>query len=207
MPRWLSMAEVQAELRVGPDTVKSLIKRGLLVGINAGEHSIGWRILDPSEKLREHLVEPELERFPLLTVKEVAEVLGVAPTTIAGHVFKKNLKPHHGFNRNGANQLFTPKEIRRFLAYREGRKGPGSRSYSKTLVRWLKGYLEEDSRAVAKALDELIAGAVPLPEPERSKYISRIWDAFDTVQDLLREVQKIRAQQVPRPPANESGSE
>jgi hypothetical protein len=187
------MAEVQAELRVGRTTVNSLIKKGLLVGVNCGEHGLGWRILDPSEKLREHLVEPELERFPLIAVRELSEVLGLSPATIRGHVWEKHLKPLHGYNKNGSTMLFSPKEIRKFLAYREGRRGQGSRSYSRTLVRWLKAYLEENSRAVAKELDKVIAEAVPLAEPERSKYISLIWDQFDRVQDLLMEVQKIRA--------------
>jgi hypothetical protein len=189
MPRWITLDELQAELRVGLQTAKSLIERGLVVGLNTPS---GWRILDPSEKLREHLVEPELERFPLLTIKEVAEVLGLAPATVAGHVWNKRLKPHPGFNRNGANQLFTPKEIRRFLAYREGRKGPGNRSYSRTLVRWLKAYLAENSRSVAQELDAVIAEAVPLPEPERSKYISLLWEQFDRLQDLLKQVQKMK---------------
>jgi Helix-turn-helix domain len=193
MPRWLTMAEVQAELRVGKKTIYSLLKSGLLVGINAGEHSIGWRILDPSEKLRERLVEPELERFPLFTANEVAEVLGLATSTINGHVWKKKLRPHPGYSRNGSTMLFTPKEIRRFLAYREERRGPGSRSYSRTLVRWLKAYLEENSKSVAKELDEVIAEAVPLPEPERSKYISLLWEQFDRIEDILKEVQKIKA--------------
>src|SRR5271155_2623822 len=185
MPRWLTLVELQSELRVGQKTAKSLIKKGLVVGLNTPS---GWRILDPSEKLREHLVEPELERFPLLTIKEVAEVLGVAPSTIAGHVWNKHLKPHPGFNRNGANQLFAPKEIRRFLAYREGRKGPGNQSYSRTLVRWLKAYLAENSRSVAQELDAVIAEAVPLPEPERSRFISLLWEEFDRIQDLLKQI-------------------
>src|SRR5579864_1610140 len=140
MARWLTMAEVQAELRMGPDGVRALLKKNLLVGLNPGQQGTGWRILDPSEKLREHLVEPGLERFPLITTKELAEVLGVTTITVTGHVYKKHLKPHPGYARNGSTVLFTPKEVRRFLAYRERRKGPGSRSYSKTLVRWLKGY-------------------------------------------------------------------
>jgi hypothetical protein len=86
--RWLSLRQVCFELRLGECTVVSLLKRGSLVGIWLPKHGRSrwgeWRILDPGEQFSRYLQESRrhVEHVPLLSSRELPEVLGVKPGTI-----------------------------------------------------------------------------------------------------------------------------
>jgi hypothetical protein len=80
------------------------------------------------------------------------------------------------------------------MAMREKRRGPGKASYSPIIVKWLKRYLETSKKMDSEILDELLRSAVPLKEPQRGIYAAKLWNAFDSVNALLAEIERLKAE-------------
>jgi hypothetical protein len=183
--RYLSLEECCAELRLGRQAVTTLIKQRKLAGIQSKG---GWRILDPSPKLRESLLKHDVEAVPFLTLHEAAEILNMGFDNLRWHVNTGSVKaekvpggPHM--------KVMTIKEIRRLAARREKRKGPGRLLYSKVIYSWLRAHIEDPDQGGPKAavLAGLIEEAVRVPEPRRSEIITLLWGMFDRVNELLEE--------------------
>jgi hypothetical protein len=190
MNRWLDFDEACFELRVGPRALQKMLKNGVLVGYRVpvwrrGHNRMGpwgrWRILDPGHKFAQHIAEARrhLEHVPLLSGREVAEVLGVTPGAIRQLKKRKRLC---GVALNHQT-LYTAREIRRFLFRREKQ---GRQSYSPILVRWLRALVAQDEHVAVQVLDEMLSHVVAIPEPEKSRYLVELWWHFDMVNDLVR---------------------
>lgn len=150
------------------------------------------RVLDPAPALRQQLVEPAIDRFPLISSIELAEVMGVSRESIKWYVFQGTLHPHQHGNQ-GVASTFTAKEVRRFVMA-GGARGVGNpkrdkKIYSHAIVRWLKNYLSQELRP-ADAIQELIRDLVPLPEPQRSQTIAAVWGHIDAINAILTEAAK-----------------
>jgi hypothetical protein len=190
MNRWLRFEETCFELRLGPRAVQKMLKSGVLVGYRVPrwrKHRDRllprgkWRILDPGHKFAQYLEESHrhIEHVPLLSGREVAEVVGVTPAAI------RQLKKRKQLCGTTVNHqmLYTAGEIRRFLLRREGH---GRQSYSPILVRWLRGLVARDEHVTVQVLDEMLSQVAAIPEPEKSRYLIELWWHFDMANDLLR---------------------
>lgn len=190
MERYLTVKEAAFELRIAGVTVLKLIKTGQLVAQNISTGKTPeYRILDPAPALRAKHNSFPTENFPLITAHDLSPILGLNHQTIKWHVFKGHLKPYK--KGHGTLLLFTPKEIRRFVAEREGRRRQSRYTTSAIIVKWLKAYLE-DAKPDGKILDELIQKAVECQEPDRSRIIRELWLIFDRVNVLLDEALKLQ---------------
>jgi hypothetical protein len=183
MERWLTIDEASTELRCTRDAIMGLLASKQLVGVRTADG--GYRILDPAAALRRNMLEPAFERFPFLSLKEVSEVTGLSFEAVRWYVRYKRL--HAARIPNGPRyKVVAVGELRRFLADYEKRKGPGRKTYSPIIVRWLKKYLAEDLKPNAGVLQELMEKVVVLPEPQRSIARARLWRLFDEVDALLK---------------------
>jgi hypothetical protein len=187
--RWRTLFEVCEELRLGPRPVRRLIRRGQLVGYRlprSGRNQWGqWRILDPGAKFARYVdeVNRHVEHVPLLSGREVAEVLGVTPNAVRQLKRRRRLRG----TKVGMNTLYTAGEVRRFLFKRERISRQGARKvYSPILATWARGLVKQDEQVGVQVLDSLLRAAVPIPEPARSQYIVEVWDHFDAINSLLR---------------------
>jgi hypothetical protein len=192
MNRWLTFDETCMELRLGGRTVRNMLRTGQLVGYQVtlrrqdpkSRGKMGaWRILDPGAKFARYLKESErrLEHVPLLSGREVAEVLGLKSGTI--RQLKKRGRLQGTAASNGT--LYAVEELRRFLLRRES-EAEDRKLYSPTLGRWAQGLVAQDATVQAEVLDELLKQAVGLGEPLKSRYLMRVWLHFDAVSNLLR---------------------
>jgi hypothetical protein len=190
--KWLTVDETGLELGLGRRAVLSMLRSGQLVGYQVppsrrdpkSRGKFGaWRILDPGAKFARHLKESErhLEHVPLLTGREVAEVLEVKAGTIRQLKKRGRLQGHATSN----GTLYTVEELRRHLLRRES-KAEGRKLHSPTLGRWAQGLVSHDATVQAEVLDELLKQAVGLAEPLKSKYLVEVWQHFDAVNSLLR---------------------
>jgi len=169
--------------------VYRLLRQKMLIGYKLPAQ-VGWRIIDPTPALRRFLVEPELDRVPLLSSAEVAEIVGVHQRTVQQWMTEGRLVPTRGRTKaQGAG--ISAAELRRFLADFTGRKGRGKKVYLKPIVDWAKAYLEGDQAKVAKVIDAIIKEAVFLPEPERSETMHRLLLLFDEANQLLRKCRTV----------------
>jgi len=185
MDRYLTLEETCAELRLGRQAVTTLIKQKKLAAIQSEG---GWRILDPSPKLRASLLENHLDVTPFITLHEAAEILGISHLTIKWYVDTGVAKAE--LIEGGPHmRVMTIKEIRRLAARREKRKGPGRLLYSTHIYSWLRAHLNDPDHTGPKAavLAGLIEEAVRVPEPRRSEIITMLWGLFDEVNKLLEE--------------------
>lgn len=183
MERYLTLEETAEELRISKDAVKKLLKRQRLVGI---EITTGhWRILDPSPRLRQYLIDQPVERFPFLTRNELAEVLGIKPCSVKWHVQEGHVTP---VKIEGAtHRVFSVSQVRQLIAHREGLLGRWKHNYSTFLVKWLKSFLADDLESNAEAISAMLDSAVRLPEPEKSQKVVEIWALVDRLNALLKE--------------------
>jgi hypothetical protein len=192
MNNWLTLDETCMELGLGRRAVQNMLRSGRLVGYQVpasrrDPRSRGkwgaWRILDPGAKFARYLRESEqhLEHLPLLSGREVAEVLGVKPGTIRQS--KKRGRLQGEVTPSGT--LYTVQELRRFLLRRENKAG-GQKLSSPILGRWAQALVAQDSSIQAQVLDELLKQAVGLAEPLKSRYLVEVWRHFDAVNSLLR---------------------
>lgn len=185
MNRWLTVKEAAIELRVTTAQIKRMMSMGQLQFMRMGAKN-EVRILDPAPALKQSIHEPRLERFPLITAQELAEVLGLSGQVIKWHVFQGNLK--YTENKRGRLALYSPKDVRRFLALREKRKGHSKFSYSETIVTWLREFVADCSRPNGEVISSLIRDAVALlPEPERTQAISKIYGCVELVNHIIRD--------------------
>lgn len=183
--RYLSMTEACFELRLGSRGVLKLLNTGQLVGFKLPRRGKSrtreWRILDPGVRFKRYLDESRrhLEHVPLLSGREVAEVLGVTPGAV------RQLKRRKQLCGTVVNHetLYTASEIRRLLLQRERQ---GRQSYSPVLVRWLQGLIAQDEHATVRFFDEMLSQVVTVPYPEKSVYLTELWWHFDTINDVLR---------------------
>jgi hypothetical protein len=194
MNRWLTVDETGLELGLGRKAVLNMLRNGRLVGYQVplsrrdpkSKGKFGaWRILDPGAKFARHLKESErhLEHVPLLSGREVAEVLGVKPGTIRQQKRRGRLQG----SETPSGTLYTVEELRRLLLRRES-KAKGPKLYSPILGRWAQGLVAQDATVQAEVLDELLKQAVGLAESVKSRYIVEVWRHFDAVNSLLRSV-------------------
>jgi hypothetical protein len=181
------------DLCLGERAVLSLLKRGLLVGIRLprrGRSRWGeWRILDPSEQFARYIQESKrhVEHVPLLSSRELAEVLGVTPGAI--RQLKKRGQIHGKKLGNAA--MYSAAEVRRFVfSKKRGSQRNGRQMYSPILANWLRGVLEEDEHIEAQVLTELLERVVPIPAPDKSGYITELWHHFDAINDLLQSAKR-----------------
>lgn len=185
MERWLTVKEAAIELRVTTEQIKRMMGSGQLQYMRIGVKG-EIRILDPAPALRQSIHEPRLDRFPLITAADLASVLGVSREVITWHVFKGHIKSQ----TKGRTQLilFTPKDVRRFIADREGRKRQSRYTYSATIVEWLKNYIADEMKPNGEIVSALIRDSlVLLPEPERSQAIAKVYGCVELVQKLIRD--------------------
>jgi len=177
--------EVCVEFRLSEREVRKLLRSGQLVGYKLpvrGRRRQGhWRILDPGEKFAQYLLQSRrhIEHIPLASSQEFAEVLGVKRSTIRqwkrrGRVSGEII---------GSQTLYSVSEVRRVLFWKNLMS---NRGYSPILVAWLTGIVEGDQRIGGDILDKLLRQALPLPEPERSKYVTELWNLFDQVNRILK---------------------
>jgi excisionase family DNA binding protein len=180
---WLTTKELSHELRVSPTRVVLMRKRGQLAWINLGTGKTpSYRYQLP--KIHAANPVPAIERVAFLTTNEAAELLGVNRATVRSYIFTKTLKRV----MVGKRAMISVAELRRFLAIREKRRGQDKQSYSPLLMKWLREYL--DSKAVpVQVLELLLQEAVKVGEPEKSRYVTLLWDHFDKVNALLKEIE------------------
>ena len=183
------MWDVCLDLCLGQRAVLALLKRGQLVGIRLpkrGRSRWGeWRILDPSEQFARYIQESKrhVEHAPLLSSRELAEVLGVRPGTI------RQLKKRGRIQgkKVGNTTLYTAAEVRRFVFNKKrGNERNGRQMYSPILAGWLRRILETDECVAGQVFGELLEQVVPIPAPDKSGYIIELWHHFDAINDLLR---------------------
>ena len=186
MLRWRSLAEVCCELRLGPKAVLGMLNSGQLkwFRLRSRNGRGRLRILDPSPQLVRHVQESQrhLEHVPLLSSREVAEVLGLQPSAI------RQIKRRGGVQgrRVGKTTLYTVDEIRRLFRARTRKSERGRHEYCPILARWLRSILEDDRYLAGDILIELIQQAVRLPAPRKSRYVTELWRHFDAINSLLR---------------------
>jgi hypothetical protein len=192
MNKWLTFDETCVELRLAGKAVRNMLRSGLLVGYQVplrhrdpkSKGKFGaWRILNPGAKFARYWKESErhLEHIPLLSSREMAEILNVKPATI--RQLKKRGRLQGTETSNGT--LYTVEELRRILLRRES-KAKGPKLYSPILGRWAQGLVAQDAAVQAEVLDELLKQAVGLAEPVKSRYIVEVWLHFDAVNSLFR---------------------
>jgi hypothetical protein len=189
LSRWLTLFDVCAELRLGARAVLAMVRRGQLVGYRlprSGRNKGGqWRILDPGAKFARYVEESRrhLEHIPLLSSREVAELLGVSTAAVRQLKRRRQLRG----SRVGVATLYTAAEVRRFLFKRErGSRQGNRRMYSPILADWARRLARGDEPVDVQVLDSLLREAVPIPEPEKSQYIVEVWEHFDAINSLLR---------------------
>jgi hypothetical protein len=217
MDQWLTLRETCNELRMGGRAVRSLIRRGQLVGFRLpkqGQNRFGaWRILYPGPRFARYLEECKrhVEHVPLLSGREVAELLAVTPGAIRQLKRRQQLRG----TRVGMTTFYTVAEVRRFLFKRERVSRQGARmAYSPILATWARGLAKQDEYVGVQVLDSLLREAVAIPEPAKSRYIVEVWAHFDAINALLRSARlgedlaeaakKARiAHSVPAPPLTE----
>ena len=203
--RWLSLIEACFELRLSEREIKRMLGQGILVGIRVPLRELdrkahrkwqGWRILDPGLKFRRYLEESQrrIEHIPLVSGRECGEVLGITPEAVRQMKRRKQIEG----KKCGNATLYSVNELRRYLIKKENRQPRGRCSaYSSVLITWLRGILERDQKVGGEVLDRLLRQAVALPEPLKSEYVVRLWDLFDTINRILREIEALRLQDVP----------
>lgn len=197
MNRWMSFSEVCLELGLGYRAVTKLLQKGILVGYRLprdgtnkfGKNTGQWRILDPGHKFARYIEESKrrIEHVPLLSGREVAEVLGVTPAAIRQLKRRKNIRGQ----KDGNIVLYTATEIRRLLFKRERSSRDGKRKYSPIIANWLKSFIEGEEWSAAEVLAELMRQAITLPEPIKSRYVVRLWDQFDRLNKMLCEIKNL----------------
>lgn len=184
---WLSLRETCAELRIGPRAVKALIGSGLLAAIRLPKRGRirngALRIRFPGPKLLQSIIQADrrLELVPLLSGREVAEVLGVTP----GSIRQLKRRGHLQGSRVGNLTLYSGAEVRQFLFRRERTKREGKRLYSPIIAGWLRRIIDQDEEVDVQVLDTLLRESVTLKEPIKSAFITEIWNCFDWINDLL----------------------
>lgn len=185
MNRWLTLKEAALELRVTTAQISRMMAAGQLQYMKIGGNE-AIRILDPAPALKQSVHEPRLERFPLITAQELAKVLGISHEVIKWHCFKGNLRSTTG--GKGKLALYSPKEVRRFIAVREGRRRQSKFSYSDVVVKWLTGFIADCTRPNAEIVSELIRDTVALlPEPQRSQEVAKLWAAVELVNRIIKD--------------------
>lgn len=190
MNRWLTVKEAAIELRVTTAQIKRMMSMDQLQFMRMGAKN-EVRILDPAPALKQSIHEPRLERFPLITAQELGEVLGISHAVLKWHCFEGNLKaePHKGTEM----LLFSPKEVRRFIAVREKRKGHSKFSYADVVVKWLQEFVADCTRPNGQVVADLIRDAVALlPEPGRTQQVAKLWGAVELVNRIIKDAQTQR---------------
>jgi hypothetical protein len=181
--RWLTATELAIELSVDVSVVETLHKQGKIKGIGTGKNA---RYLDPGPELAREAQGRRLEYFSMITSRELAEILGIVPSQVRklaalGQIVPTEIQP----NGRGTRAFYNVAELRRVLAEREKRSGPGRKTYSSVLVKWVRGWLATRQSPV-QVLDELIHQvASKVPDPEKTVMIKELWDLFDRVNDLM----------------------
>lgn len=185
---WLTARELSNELHIPIPYVTVLRRRRKLAYINLGSlKEPRYRYKMPAATPAE--IEPPIERIALLTYDEVAAILGLRRDAIRKIVERGDLKPA---STAGNRQLVTIAEFRRCLAIRDKRRGQTKQAYSPILMKWLKGYIE--TREIQfQVLDILVKEAAAVPSDKRSGFITRLWDLFDRVNAVLREIEQERS--------------
>jgi len=181
--RWLTATELAIELGVDPGVVQTLYKKGKIKGIGVGQTA---RFLDPGPELAREVQGRRLEYFAMITTREFAEILGIVPSQVRKLAALGQIEASEIRNSGWSHQAFyNVAEVRRVLAEREKRHGPGRKTYSSQLVKWVRGWLATQKTQV-QVLDSLIHEvAAKVPDPEKTAMIKELWDLFDQVNDLL----------------------
>ena len=177
---WLTSRELSEELHVSTKTIPKWRQQRKIRFIKLG-NQYRYELPRPTEAD----IIPQIERIAFLNYAEVAQILGMratSPVRLAVH--EKRLIPV----RVGRRKFFTVKEVRRFLALRENRRGQAKQYASRILLDWVRHYLIKDDVPV-QVLDSLLKEAsAKLPEPERSQAITDLWNLFDSVDDIMRKI-------------------
>jgi hypothetical protein len=182
--RWLTATELAIELGIDHETVLALHKQGKIAGI--GTNAATMRYLDPGPELARQTQQKRLEYFPVITTRELAEILGISQGQVRkdaayGVIEATEIVP----NGRGKRAFYDVATVRKILAEREKRRGPGRKTYSTILIKWVRGWLMSQKTQV-QVLDELIRKvAAQVPDPEKTAMIKELWDLFDRVNEIL----------------------
>jgi len=175
---WLTTREICAELHCSTALLRSLRRRNKIRYLRIG-NQYRYELPKPTEAQ----AVPAIERLPLLTCRELADVLGITYISVRVGIFEKRFHP----TVVGKRRYFTILELHRILAHREGRKGQDKQKSSRILVDWVRHYLERDDVPV-QVLDTLLKQAVKLQEPAQSEAVSKLWKLFDQVNAILQQI-------------------
>ena len=178
---WLTTREICSELRIRSPRLVTLRKLGKIQYIKLGTQ-YRYRLPEPSRLAPI----PQIERIGMLTYDEMAEVLGLSREAVRFAVHVGRMHPI----AIGRRRYFTILELRRILAEREQRTGQGKRGVSKLVVDWARRCVTEDDVPV-EVLDGLLKEASKLSDPGRSQAISRLWQLFDEVNEILMTIRKV----------------
>lgn len=184
---WLTARELSSELHCSIPTITTLRQKRRLTYINIGTIKCPqFRYQIPPHTPAQLI--PEIERIGLLTYDEVGSILGINRDTVRQMAKRRKIKT---VGTSGNRRTISIAEFRRWLAERDKRSGQTKQSYSPILVEWLKSYLKTREIPV-QVLDKLIREAATVPTDKRSGYITKLWNLFDQVNAILREIEQER---------------
>jgi hypothetical protein len=198
---YLTSREVALQLRIAPSGVQRLHKQGWLTGFKIGRQ---WRYILP--KLPDAPVVPHIETVPVFSVLEAAEILGLKENTIRSCIHRGQIKTVKQAPKGSHTPtLISAYEIRKLSLHKAKRGRPTSGThfankvpmYSPVLMKWLRHWLST-RQTPFQVLDEMINLAVKTPNHEqRSRYVTELWDLFEKVNALLKEIEDGKAASSP----------
>lgn len=195
--QFLTIKELCVKFRISYDTATEMLKQGLLTGIRLPKKGGkgDWRVVDPGAQFEDYLqsLHERLLHVPLLSTREVAEVVGTHFIYILDRVKQGKIKPEARYGKK-RELRFTVAEVRRFM-WETHRLARPRRCEVKIeqLIRWAKQRLEPLRAAPAPEKDEmeaLVDQILRLPEPARSQSLQALFRKLDKVQLIVQAATK-----------------
>jgi len=190
---WWTLQEACFELQASKKVVFFWVETGQLYAFKT---RLGhYRVLNPGPRIRRMMQEKGLEFCPLLSICEVAEVMGVSRHTVREHVRARRLRAVHRGQRFGL--LFRPADVREYLWKREKLLRNGSRKvYIRRMVEWfLDYYAARSAGAVPQPPDDLeplLDEILRLPANERRLRLSEIFRKLEKAKVVAQEIMALR---------------
>jgi hypothetical protein len=179
---WRTAQEIADELGVSASTVANLRKKGLIESIRVGKTR--WRYKMPTA-VKKITPTQRIEIVDAFTLLEVSILLGVPHSTVKYFIFAAKKLPAR---RHGNLLYVSVRDLRQFLATREGRTGQKKTHYSDILMNWLRGHLQNKTSSM-KLLEAFLAKVVTVPEDRRAAYREKLWQLFDQMNEILQEME------------------
>lgn len=202
---WLSMDAICTSLGMTESHVKRLAEAGVLgviYGTSKARKYLDARFLDPTPEYRAklrmgealygrlHPIPVDVLTTPLLTMREIAEILGVDVKAVRRMVEKKRLQVHGGV-KAGQYTLYPVNAVRDAL-WRRTRKLSGQKApfLVEDLVRFFLSYLDKENAVVPSDLDfksdDLLHAKftrlLKLPSPQKEQALRDLWEKVETAQ-------------------------